>query len=369
MSRFLIACGGTGGHLAPGIAIAEVLQSQGHECVLLISQKQVDSALIQKYEQLTFYKTPGRAFSGGITTLFASAMSLISGFRFSRRLVREQSPDAVLLFGGFVSVGLGLAARMSGVPVALHEANCMPGKAIRLLKHMARRLYLPDGVRLSGVSPRKIAYFGYPVRKEIQHHRKADSSDRLGIEVPGKLLVVIGGSQGAQVLNDWVRAHFVALAEQSISVYCVTGLGKGGAEVLSHVNEAGQTVSAHFVPFSDAMGDVISAADLVVSRAGAGAIAELIRCRAPSILIPYPYAADDHQAANARFHEQHGAGMLVEQADIENLHSEVVSLMFNDWLLTQFKSNMERMDAFDSGVRIAEDLLKLANSNAKGASL
>ncbi|ADE56085.1 UDP-N-acetylglucosamine--N-acetylmuramyl-(pentapeptide) pyrophosphoryl-undecaprenol N-acetylglucosamine transferase [Coraliomargarita akajimensis] len=369
MSRFLIACGGTGGHLAPGIAIAEVLQSQGHECVLLISQKQVDSALIQKYAHLSFQKSPGRAFSGGITTLFASAASMLSGLLFARRLIREQQPDVVLLFGGFVSVGLGLAARMARIPVALHEANCMPGKAIRLLKHLATRLYLPDGVRLKGVPARKIAYLGYPVRKEIQHITKAEAWKHLGIEVPGKLLVLIGGSQGAQALNEWVVDHAKALAEHSVSVYCVTGLGKGAHEQIEHVNQAGQSITATFVPFSDAMGHVISAADLVVSRAGAGAIAEIIRCRAPSILIPYPFAADDHQMANARFHEQHGAGVLIVQDDLDNLLSEVESLMYNDWLLKQFKSNMERMEAFDSGERIAADLIQLADAAKVGGVL
>ena len=103
--------------------------------------------------------------------------------------------------------------------------------------------------------------------------------------------------------------HFEALAEQGISVYCVTGLGKNSAGSLQTISSKKRgSVSATFVPFSDQMGDVISAADLVISRAGAGSIAEIVRCRAPSILIPYPYAADDHQQANALMHERHGAG-------------------------------------------------------------
>ena len=118
MSRILIACGGTGGHLAPGIAIAEVLQSRGHDCILLISQKQVDSALIEKYAHLNFHKTPGQAFSGGLKKSITSCWSLLSGCLFSYKLVRKENPDLVLLFGGFLSVGLGLAARLAGVSVA-----------------------------------------------------------------------------------------------------------------------------------------------------------------------------------------------------------------------------------------------------------
>lgn len=361
MSKIVIACGGTGGHLAPGIAVAEVLQAQGHDCRLLISQKQVDSALIAKYSHLNFHKTPGRAFSGGIMARFASVWGVFSGYLFSRKFIQKEAPDLVLLFGGFLSVGLGVAARLSGIPVALHEANCHPGKAIRLIKCIATRVYLPDGVRLKGVQPASTRYLGYPVRQDVKHSLKVDAWKRLGISVPNKLLVVIGGSQGASALNDWVTKSFGELARSGISVYCVTGLGKSTKSTIHEVARSGDDMTATLVPFSDNMGDVISAADLVVSRAGAGSIAEIVRCRAPSILIPYPYAADNHQEANARMHEQHGAGLVLNQANIDQLTAEVMDLIFNDWLLSKFKSNLDRLDRFDSCTCIANDLVELCN--------
>jgi len=362
MSKIIIACGGTGGHLAPGIAVAEVLQGLGHECLLLISQKQVDSALVEKYSHLNFIKTPGRAFSGGILDRIAFLTSFISGFFASRRMLRQQAPELVLLFGGFLSLGLGLAAQIKGIPVALHEANCQPGRAVRLIKHLSTRIYLPEGVRLRGVPPERIRYLGYPVRKEIKHALKAKAWKRLGIKVPNKLLVIIGGSQGATALNDWVTHNFGLLAKAGISVYCVTGLGNSSASTLHEIGKGGVDISATLVPFSSKMGDVISAADLVVSRAGAGSIAEIIRCRAPSILVPYPYAADDHQQANARAHEQHGAGILLPQSKLDELTTEVIDLMFNDWLLAKFKSNLERLDRFESSELIAADLLALCDA-------
>ena len=368
MSRIVIACGGTGGHLAPGIALAEVLQSRGHECILLISQKQVDSALIEKYAHLNFHKTPGRAFSGGLTKWIASCWSLFSGCIFSHKLVRKEKPDLVLLFGGFLSLGLGMAARFKGVPVAVHEANCRPGKAVRLLKHLAMRVYLPDGVSLPGVRTDCIRYFGYPVRSDVKHSLKADAWKRLGIVVPNKLLVLIGGSQGAAALNEWVVDHFTTLAKLGISIYCVTGLGKNSAGMIEQVSDSGETVTATFVPFSDQMGEVISAADLVISRAGAGSIAEIIRCRAPAILIPYPYAADDHQQANALMHEQHGAGIVLKQDHVDDLLNEVEGLIFNDWMLSKFKSNLVRLDRFDSSERIAADIEELCAARALAAT-
>ena len=230
-------------------------------------------------------------------------------------------------------------------------------KAVRLLWRVATRLYLPDGLRMK-VPPSAYATLATRCVGRLSTFSRG-GSQRLGIKVPGKLLVVIGGSQGAEALNQWVTDHFQTLAEDGVSLYCVTGLGRQDREVLQHVNRHGQTICATLVPFSDCMGDVISAADLVVSRAGAGSIAEIVRCRAPSILIPYPYATGNHQLANARAHEQHGAAVVVAQDDLGSLLDEVRALMFNDWLLSKFKSNMERMERFDSSSKITEDLLKL----------
>lgn len=369
MSKFLIACGGTGGHLAPGIAVAEVLQERKHECLLLISEKQVDSRLVEKYSHLNFLSAPGRAFTGSILQRIRFLCSLVSGFFFARKLIREEAPDLVLLFGGYMSLGLGLAARLSGVPVAMHEANCVPGRSIRWLKQIASRVYLPDGVRLKSVEPGLVRYYGYPVRSEIKHVLKADAARKLKIKVASKLLVIIGGSQGARALNDWVVDNFGQLAAKGISVYCVTGLGNNSSGTIHEAGRDGIDVAATMVPFSDQMGDVVSAADLVISRAGAGSIAEIIHCRAPAILIPYPFAADDHQRANARMHEQHGAGMVLEQERIGELASEVDELIFNDSLLATFKSNMVRLDRFNSSERIADDLAGLADGYAQARAL
>ena len=362
MSKIIIACGGTGGHLAPGIAVAEELQERGHKCLMLISKKQVDSALVEKYGHLNFMRTPGRAFAGGIVSRVAFIFSLISGIISSRRLLKKEEPDLVLLFGGFVSVALGLASKTLGVPVVLHEANCQPGRAVQLIKRLSTRIYLPDGINLSGVPPERVRYYGYPVRKEIRRCSKVEARQRLGIKVPRKLLVVIGGSQGAAALNDWVTNNFRHLAKAGISVYCVAGLGHSSEDAIHEAGLDGDVITASFVEFSDRMGDVISAADFVVSRAGAGSIAELIRCRAPSILVPYPYAADDHQHANALSHEQAGAGILLSQTKLETLTDRVTELMFDDLMLANFESSLERLDRFESSERIATDLLELCES-------
>jgi UDP-N-acetylglucosamine--N-acetylmuramyl-(pentapeptide) pyrophosphoryl-undecaprenol N-acetylglucosamine transferase len=161
-----------------------------------------------------------------------------------------------------------------------------------------------------------------------------------------------------------VRERLERLAGEGIQVCCVTGLGKGGDEVRELRAKSGQTVKAIFMPFCDDVATLLSAADLVVSRAGAGTIAELIRCATPAILVPFPQAADNHQWANARFFERQGGGIVVDQHYLANLDREVRDVIFNDWLLHKFRANLQRMDRANMLDLILDDLEGLASSPA-----
>lgn len=344
MKKFLISCGGTGGHLSPGIALAEGLRARGHEVTLLISWKKVDARLSEKYPDLRFVRIAGTGFSWHPLKLIRCLVSQLQGFRFCRKLVREMKPDGIVGFGGFTSAPIVLAGRLQGVPVALHESNRVPGLAIRTLGRFARRVYLPPGIRIPGVRVAATRHVGMPLRREMLRLSQSASRAALGLEPNQKVLAILGGSQGASALNDWARRELPALAAEGIQVYCVTGLGKGEPE--THLLQArnGAAIRAVFAPFCDRMADLLSASDLVISRAGAGTLAELIRCVTPAILVPYPQAADDHQRANAGFFERQGGGLVVAQTELGRLHAEVLDTIFNDWLLRQFRSNLQRMD-------------------------
>jgi UDP-N-acetylglucosamine--N-acetylmuramyl-(pentapeptide) pyrophosphoryl-undecaprenol N-acetylglucosamine transferase len=356
MSRFLISCGGTGGHLSPGISLAEGLVARGHEATLLISQKKVDARLIEKYPHLRFERVPGTGFSWQPWPLARCAVSQLKGFLFCLRLVRTERPDGIVAFGGFTSAGVVLAGWLRRVPVALHESNRVPGRAIRVLGRLARRVYLPPGIRLAGVRSRDTRHAGQPVRREIFRHPQAAARAALGLDENQRVLVVFGGSQGASALNDWTRSQLGVLAGEGIQIYCVTGLGKGHEGVTMLQTKAGVPIRAVFTPFSDRVAELLSAADLVVSRAGAGTLAELIRCETPAILVPFPQAADDHQRANAAFFERQGGGVVVEQARLAGLAAEVLDVIFNDWLLRKFRGNLRRMDRANSLDLLLRDL-------------
>jgi UDP-N-acetylglucosamine--N-acetylmuramyl-(pentapeptide) pyrophosphoryl-undecaprenol N-acetylglucosamine transferase len=360
VSRFLLSCGGTGGHLSPGIALAEGLVARGHEVVLLISRKKVDARLIEKYPQLDFRSMPGTGFAWSPGRLARFIASQLAAGWFCRRLVRNLRPDVIVGFGGFTSAPAAIAGRLGGVPVTLHESNRVPGLAIRCLGRFAARVYLPLGIRLAGVTAAATRHVGLPVRREMVRSPASAAREALGLHPNQKVLAVLGGSQGASVLNEWARSRAGGLAAAGVQVYCVTGLGKGGAETIDLRTRGGEPVRAVFVPFCDRVAELLSAADLVVSRAGAGTLAELIRCETPAILIPYPHAAADHQRANARFFERQGGGLVVEQAALDTLEAEVVEAISNDWLLRKFRGNLRRMDRANALELMVHDLEGIA---------
>lgn len=368
MSRFLISCGGTGGHLSPGIALAEALTARGHEVVLLISQKRVDARLSEKYPQLRFERMPGTAFGWNPVTFAKCLVSQSQAFTFCLRALRAKRVDAAIGFGGFTSAPLVAAARMLGVPAVLHEANRVPGLAVRTLGRLAQRVYLPPGVQVYAIRAAATRHVGLPVRREIKRLPPADARAQLGLDPGQRLLVVLGGSQGASALNDWTRAHLPALVAEGIQVYCITGLGKGSDSRDTRAAKTGAPVRVVFEGFTDRVAVLMSAADLVLSRAGAGTLSELIRCEAPAILVPFPHAADDHQRANAAYFEQQGGGIVIDQGRLSGLLAEVLDTITNDWLLRKFRTNLRRMDRANALELIVADLEEIARHERGGSA-
>lgn len=371
MGLFLISCGGTGGHLSPGISLAEGLQARGHETLLLISQKKVDARLSENYPHLRFLRMPGSGFGWHPVTLAKCAVSQARAVRFCLRLIRTHRPAAIVGFGGFTSAPLVLAGRIAGVPSALHESNRVPGRAIRTLGRFARRVYLPPGISLPAVRSAATRHVGLPVRREIVRQPAGEARTALGLDPRQRVLVVLGGSQGASPLNDWARDALPAFAAEGIQLYVVTGLGKGREGAVESRTAAGDPVRAHFVPFTDRMAAVLSAADLVVSRAGAGTIAELIRCETPAILVPYPQAADDHQRANAAWFAQEGGGLAVAQTELGELRSIALGALRNDAWLRGCREHLKRMDRANALDLMLADLEEIARRPAgpRGAPL
>jgi UDP-N-acetylglucosamine--N-acetylmuramyl-(pentapeptide) pyrophosphoryl-undecaprenol N-acetylglucosamine transferase len=356
MSTFLLSCGGTGGHLSPGIALAEGLAARGHRAVLLISQKKVDTRLSAKYPGLRFVPIPGTPFGLHPAVLARFLVSQTKGFFAGRRLLRSERPAAIVGFGGFTTASIILAGALRKVPVALHEANRVPGKSVRHLARFARRVYLPPGVALPAVPAEKLHFAGLPVRAEIVLRSRDEAVRALGLDPAFRVLTVFGGSQGATPLNNWAREAAPALAAAGIQLACVTGLGKGAAEFTERDGPGGARLRTVTIPFCDDVAGLLSASDLVVARAGAGSLAELARIRVPSILIPFPQAADDHQRANAAYFVAQGGGEVLPQDRIAELTALAVKLLADTVRLAGYREGLALLDAAASLDLILDDL-------------
>jgi UDP-N-acetylglucosamine--N-acetylmuramyl-(pentapeptide) pyrophosphoryl-undecaprenol N-acetylglucosamine transferase len=359
MSNFLLSCGGTGGHLSPGIAVAEGLAARGHTAILLISKKKVDARLVEKYPHLRFVPIPGAPLAKDPAGFVRFVVAQTKGFFVSLKLVRTHRPAGIFGFGGFTTAAIILAGKLRGVPVALHEANRVPGRAVRLLARFARRVYLPPGIQLPGVKNDVVRHAGLPVRNEITRLPREDACRLLGLDPSKKVLAIFGGSQGATVLNDWARRELPHLAMEGVQLYCVTGLGKGAAEVLTLGDAARGKITAVFSPFCDQVAALLSAADLVIGRAGAGSIAEIIRCETPAIVLPYPHAADDHQRANAAWFAKEAGGIVIDQENSEELSREVFALLADDERRRRMSAQLRRFDHAATLAFILDDLEQL----------
>ncbi|MGF1529788.1 MAG: glycosyltransferase [Puniceicoccaceae bacterium] len=363
--RYLIICGGTGGHLSPGLATAAALRERQGECRLVVSHRKVDTVLLQKYPELEFEAVPGAALSMRPDRFLRSFPAHLGNLRASLRLVRSFKPQVILAFGGYLSLGAVVASFVRGPALALHEANRIPGKAIRILSRFADRVYLPEGVDLGGRMGKKIRSCGYPVRSEFRVLDQGMARRKLGIPVEGRLLVVLGGSQGAQALNDWAHRYRRALGERGIHLVVVCGLGKIRGEETQPGEAATRTTLFRQIEFSDQMEYLLNAADLVVSRAGAGTLAELVRCQTPAILIPYPHAADGHQEANAIDHVAHGGGNWYREGQEEEIFARVSELLEGGEELRGMKERLRLRDARNSDESFLIDLEAMAMERAK----
>lgn len=358
MSRVLLACGGTGGHIAPGIALAQRLNAEGHEPLLVVSRKIVDTQMTAKYAGLNFVAGRGRGFGPGLINKILFLPAMVGSLFSAWRLVRRFRPEVLICFGGFMSVAPAMACALSGVPVLVHEANRRPGKAVRLIARFARSVHLPAGVRIPGLAAERQHDAGFPIRQEIFLSARELARKALNFPATGRLILVTGGSQGAQVLTRWVESNIAQFSNQGVHVLCLTGASGRVGEV------RGENSVIRFMPFCNQMGSAYSAADLAVTRAGAGTIAELASCRTPAILIPYPLAADDHQTANAEAVVKLGAADFLPESAIGQLSENAFRILSDSAQLATMRDALAMMDANNRWDEMYVETLQLAATYA-----
>ena len=308
--RAAIACGGTGGHFFPGVAVAEQLVRRGCDPTLLVSTKEVDRQVVQEIPSLEVVSLPAVGLMRGGELAFIRGF--IRSYRAVKRLFKARPAQAVLAMGGFTSAPTILAGKRAGARTFLHESNAVPGRANRWLSRLVDGAFVGYPVAAGRLRQRHVVVTGTPVRSCFQARRAADCRAQLGLNPERPVLLVMGGSQGARGINELVMQSLPQLAGRGPEWQWIHLTGPSDAHKVSRAYAAVQ-LKAAVHPFLAAMDVVLAAATAAVCRAGASSLAELAAMRVPAVLVPYPAAADNHQFHNARALEATGAAYLLEE--------------------------------------------------------
>jgi UDP-N-acetylglucosamine--N-acetylmuramyl-(pentapeptide) pyrophosphoryl-undecaprenol N-acetylglucosamine transferase len=367
-ARVLLVGGASAGHLAPMVAVAEALEKlePGITLAFACSDKPSDAAFL-KLENRAGHALPLPRRNLALPFAFAQA------FAASRRVLREERPDVVFSKGSAVSVPLCLAAWMNGIPVVLHESDAVMGWANRAVAMVATKVCLAvpmnrepgtgnrerqsSGPR-SPVASASSIVTGNPVRSRILRGDKAEALRITGLSGTRPILLVMGGSQGARAINEAVAAGLGALLKVCDVVH-LTGAGKGVA-----ANKPGYYATEFG---SDVLPHLYAAADLAVSRAGAGSIAELAACGIPAILVPIRGLAGDHQAKNAERAEAAGGCIVLPQERLAELPSLVASLLADAGRIQTMRAAARYASAPEASRLIAETVLRSVAREKTGA--
>jgi UDP-N-acetylglucosamine--N-acetylmuramyl-(pentapeptide) pyrophosphoryl-undecaprenol N-acetylglucosamine transferase len=306
-----IACGGTGGHLFPGLAVGHELVARGCDVSLLISPKDVDQQAVRGVAgEFNLVTLPAVGLTGRRVVKFAAAS--LRSYRAARTAFRPRPPQAVLAMGGFTSAPPILAGKRSGAVTFLHESNTIPGRANRWLAHVVNECFVGFDAAAGRLRNPRVVNTGTPVRPGFAAADAAGARLALGLDPAQPVLLVMGGSQGAAGVNQLVVAAFPAMLEKIPGLQLVHLTGTQDHEqVRAALASHGRRVRVH--AFFSEMELLLAAATVAISRSGASSLAELAAMRLPAVLIPFPAAVDDHQRHNAEAFAANGAARVLTQ--------------------------------------------------------
>ncbi len=338
---WIIAGGGTGGHVMPALALGEELRRQSEEVLFIGSEKGLENKLVPE-AGFRLACLPSRQVMGqGLAGKLRAALGLIPTTFRAMQILRKENAKLVLSVGGYAAVPSVLAAFLLRVPLALVEPNAIPGRANRLAARLAGRIFLcfeSAMTKLGGYSSNtRIHVTGVPLRRALVEAFRKNGTRRKA-ESPLHLFV-FGGSQGARQINSALVDALALLPPSSLKIVHQTGPGElervKSAYAAAGLSEAFET---ELIPFEPDMLSRYRWADLVLCRSGAMTVAELTLAQLPALFVPYPYAADDHQRANAVELEKAGAGRILESAD---LSGEALAQILSQFI--EDPSQLERM--------------------------
>ncbi|MBN1436893.1 MAG: UDP-N-acetylglucosamine--N-acetylmuramyl-(pentapeptide) pyrophosphoryl-undecaprenol N-acetylglucosamine transferase [Sedimentisphaerales bacterium] len=372
---FVFAGGGSGGHLYPGLAVAQALRqlNQNARILFLATQRDIDQQILADCG-FDYLSQPVVPIPRRVRAIYDFYRRWRTSKKMCRKIIRDNPVKAVLGLGGFASGPMMQVAARAAVPVAMLNPDAVPGRANRFGQRKAQRIFLQwdDSIKYFGAAADKCLVTGCPIRADFTAARKTSPSSHrqtLNLASDSKVLVIVGGSQGGKNLNDavlwaltqsngtdllngWQILHFTGSAdyERTAQQYRV------------------QNLSAIVQPFTNQMPAVLSVANLVIARAGASTLAELTAMAAPSILLPYPYHRDQHQLRNAQVLAQAGAAEIVaDQCDAkltgEQLVKTIETCIMGRSRLAQMAQAAVKIGKLDAAVQIAKEMISMGRPN------
>lgn len=346
--KVIIACGGTGGHLFPGIAVAQELESRGHEVLLLISQKKVDAQASEKYAKLRFETVNAIAKPPTFSLKMVSFLwRLRKTIKHCGQIIDREKADVVLGMGGFTSFPPVYAGSKKGLRTYVHDSNAIPGRSNRMTAKRATAVlvgieeaaeYLPDST---------VILTGTPVREELEKLPSREEACKFfDLDPAKKTLLVMGGSQGAQHLNE-----LVAKGSEGASWQVLHLAGQADFDRLN--KQVGKRPGYKVLAFCDQMGAAYAASDFCVARSGASSLTELSHVGLPALLVPFPFAADDHQTANAAVYEKASAAVLMQQSSLDSDTIQEMLRDLDDEIISKMSKAMKSLSEPEAAAHIA----------------
>ncbi len=370
--HIIITGGGTGGHLFPGIALATALQQKypGCEIMFIGTQRQLDKKTLAGFnfqqESIACMGLKGMGLKHRIKSLLSLPVAVLESWK----IIKRFQPDLVFGVGGYVTGPVLLAARLRSVPTCIHEQNSIPGLANRMISHFVSRIF----VSISGEYPfpeQKTVVAGNPVRQEIlaaaerRQQEAGSGKNDSGEEDSPMTLLVMGGSLGAHRINMLMLDVAAQLDEQQKKVVQLIHQTGTADEEKVRDGYAAAGVKAEVRAFFTDMASLYSQADLVLARAGATSLAELSVMGLPAVLIPYPYAADDHQAKNAQYYVAGGGAVMYRESALDaDLLGKILSQLLGDIdKLNSMALAMKNMGQPEATQRILDSCMDLVDNS------
>jgi UDP-N-acetylglucosamine--N-acetylmuramyl-(pentapeptide) pyrophosphoryl-undecaprenol N-acetylglucosamine transferase len=354
VKTILIMAGGTGGHIFPGLAVAAEMRAAGWNVAWMGNRGGMEERLVPPHGYRAAWIRARAARGKGLVAKLLLPANLLLSFWESARHILRIKPDVVLGLGGYVAFPGGMMASLLNRPLALHEQNAIAGLANRVLSGVADKAMAGFPDALKGAE-----WTGNPVRSEIAALPSPESRfrDRKG---PLRILVV-GGSLGAQALNDVLPKAVALMSERPLVVH------QAGEKHLNALkkNYEDAGVSGELLPFIDDMASRYAAADLVICRAGALTVAELSAGGMASVLVPFPHAVDDHQTANARFLSDHGAAILLPQSELSAQRLATIIGSLDRGKLLEMAAKARALGKPDAAKAVALRCMQLSESDGK----